>query len=70
MPLSYLALIFLLLLGLAIGRTDPASPERHSSQGGSLVLIGAVVVVLIAAFTVMFLMTFCAVIVLAWLRSI
>jgi hypothetical protein len=61
MPLSYAAVLLLVLLGAVIGR------QRFNS---SLATIAAAFIVLIAAFSVMFLLTFCAVLLLAWPRRI
>jgi hypothetical protein len=61
MPLSYVAVFCLALLAVIIGR------QRLNS---SLVTFAAAFIVLIAAFSVMFLITFCAVLVLAWSRRI
>jgi len=59
MPLSYFAVLLLALLAVIIAR------QRLNS---SLVTFAAAFVFLIAAFSVMFLLTFCMVLVLAWPR--
>jgi hypothetical protein len=61
MPLSYVAVFCLALLAVIIGR------QRLDS---GMVSIAAAFVILIAAFSVMFLVIFCAVLVLAWPRRI
>jgi hypothetical protein len=60
MPFSFVAVFFLALLAVIIGR------QRLNS---SLVTFAAAFMFLIAAFSVMFLLTFCTVLVLAWPRG-
>jgi hypothetical protein len=59
MPLSYVAVLLLVLLAIGIGR-------RGLDTG--LVPVAVAALILIAAFSVAFLITFCMVVALAWSR--